>query len=115
MPEIQTVLQRFPFVRTGKVDDHGRAATQCGAAAGIKIVGGRRVADVEIKMRVCVDKTGEEQLAGNIYDLRAAAGKARSDCCDLLSVDEDVSGLTARGVDHGAAAKYFFHTRQLLL
>ena len=105
VPQVKAVLQSLAFVRAGKVDDHGRAAAQCGAAAGAEVVGGRCVADIQIKVCVRVDEAGEKQLAGNVDDLRIRAGKPRRDGGDLLAVNEDVGGLTAGCVDDGAAAK----------
>ena len=107
VPEVEAVLQRFALVRAGKVDDHGRAAAQRRTAAGIEI-------DIKVKMRVCIDKAGEEQLARNVDDLGIRAGQSRCNGDDFLALDENVCVLTAGGVDDGAAAENFFHTRQLL-
>ena len=63
---------------------------QRAARAGGKIIGRGRVADVEIKMRVRVDKAGEQELCRHIHDLCALAEKVFSDGGDLLAVDQKV-------------------------
>ena len=62
-------LQRLALVRAGEIDDHRRAAAQGAARAGVEIVGGRGIADVEVEMRMRVDEAGEKQLALHRDDL----------------------------------------------
>ena len=115
VPQVKTVLQRFALVRAGEVNDHGRAAAQRGASAGIKIVGRRGVAHVEVKVGMRVDETGEEQLAADIDKLGLGTGQRSADFYDLLAVDKEIGCLTAVRVYDGAALEKLFHKESQLL
>ena len=99
VPQVQAVLQALALVGTGKVDDHGGAAAKRCPAAGIKIVGGGGVADVQVKVSVGVDEAGKQQLAAAIDDLRVGAFQIFADLDDLFAADQKVC-------DPGAAACY---------
>ena len=105
VPQIQTKLQRLALVRAGEVDDHRRAAAQRGAPAGVEVVRCRCVADVQIKMCVRVNETGEEELPADINDLRVVAFDIRRDLHDRLVGDQNVCPLSAGGIDDDTALK----------
>jgi len=103
MPELQTVSETLALVRTGEIDDHRRTAANGAAAAGVEVIGCRGVADIQVKVRVRVDKTREQQLSGDICYLRVGTDEILSDRRDLLSVYEDVRGPRSAAADHCAA------------
>ena len=111
VPEIKTVGKRLALVRAGEVDDGGRAAADGAAGAGREIVGGGRIAHVEIEVRVRVDEAGEEVAAGNVRHLGAfcLGGGDVADLRDLLAVEQDVRAAGAAGRDDKAAPEQFFH------
>ena len=111
MPEGKAVGECLALVRAGKVDDSRRAAADGAARAGLEIVGGRRVAHVQIEMRVRVDEAGEEVAAGNIHRLGAArlfSGNVAGPR-NLLAADEHIRAAGAAGRDDEAASEQFFH------
>ena len=103
VPEIEAVAQRLTLVGAGKVDDHGRAAADGAARAGFKIVGRGGVADVEIKMRVGVDKAREEQLAADVHDGGPVRGQMFADLDDAFPVDQKIGDTGTGCGDDGAA------------
>ena len=103
VPEIEAVLQRLALVRAGEVDDEGRAAVDGAARAGVEVVGGGGVADVEVEVRVGVDETREEQLAGHVDDGCAVRGQVFADGEDLFALDQHVGRAGSGGGDDSAA------------
>ena len=103
VPEIEAVLQRLALVRAGEVDDHGRAAVDGAARAGVEVVGGGSAADVEVEVRVGVDETREEQLARHVDDGCAVRGQVFADGEDLFALDQHVGRAGSGGGDDGAA------------
>ena len=103
VPEIEAVLQRLALVRAGEVDDEGRAAVDGAARAGVEVVGGGGAADVEVEVRVGVDETREEQLAGHVDDGCAVRGQVFADGEDLFALDQHVGRAGSGGGDDGAA------------
>ena len=103
VPEIEAVAQRLTLVGAGKVDDHGRAAADGAARARFKIVGRGGVADVEIKMRVGVDKAREEQLAADVHDGGPVRGQMFADLDDGFPVDQKIGDTGTGCGDDGAA------------
>jgi hypothetical protein len=69
MPEIQSILQTFSLIRAGKINDGRGTATERSAAASVKIIRSGGIADVQIKMSMGVNKTGEEQATFYINDV----------------------------------------------
>ena len=90
MPEVKTIAQRLPLIRAGKVNDHCGAAANGAAGAGVKVVCCGCIADVQIKMRVCVDEAGEQQLAADIDDCGTVRGEIFPDCGNFLTADQYV-------------------------
>ena len=93
MPEVEAVLQRLALVRAGEIDDHRRAAAQGAARAGVEVVGGRGVADVEVEVRMRVDEAGEKQLALHRDDLGLCVCEILTDADDLLVLDQQIGDL----------------------
>ena len=73
------------------------------ARAGVEVVGGGGVADVEVEVRVGVDETREEQLAGHVDDGCAVRGQVFADGEDLFALDQHVGRAGSSGGDDGAA------------
>ena len=114
VPEIKPVTQRLALIRAGEVDDHRCAAVDGAARAGVKVVGGRGVADVEVKMRMRVDKAGEEQLAAHVDDLCAIHCQSFADSSDLLAVHQHIRNAGACRRDDRAALEQRFHDQIIL-
>ena len=108
------VYTQFGMIRAGEVDDHRRAAVDGAARAGVKVVGGRGVADVEVKMRMRVDKAGEEQLAAHVDDLCAVHCQSFADSSDLLAVHQHIRNAGACRRDDRAALEQRFHNQIIL-
>ena len=110
-PQLQTVLQRFPLVGAGEVDDGGGAATQRRTAAAFKIVGSGGIAHVQVKVGMGVDEAGQQQLAGHIYPFRVRGVDTGRDGDDLLAVHQYIGHRNSAAADHAAAGKESFHQK----
>ena len=103
------VYTQFGMIRAGEVDDHRRAAVDGAARAGVKVVGGRGVADVEVKMRMRVDKAGEQQHPGHVHHLRADGGNIAADIEDLLALHQNIRPAGPLAGDNGTALEQQSH------
>ena len=113
VPELQAVGERLALVGAGEIDDRGRSAVDGGETAAVKVVDGGRVRDVEVKVRVRVDKAGQKELARHVDGLRQRVGDAARDADDLLPVDEDIRALRPLAGDDGAALEELSHQDNL--
>ena len=109
MPQVKTVLQAFSLIRAGEVNDHSGAAAKGAAAAGIKIIGSGRVADIQVKVCMSVNKAGEEQLSADIYNLCVRITDMRCNLFNDFAVYKHVRKLSAVRVNYSTALKDFFH------
>ena len=113
VPELQAVGERLALVGAGEIDDRGRSAVDGGETAAVKVVDGGRVRDVEVKVRMRVDKAGQKELARHVDGLRQRVGDAARDADDLLPVDEDIRALRPLAGDDGAALEELSHQDNL--
>ena len=109
VPEVESVLQRLALVRAGEIDDHRRAAAQGAARAGVEVVGGRGIADVEVEVRMCVDEAGEEQLALHRDNCGLCVCEILTDADDLLVLDQQIGDLRTGGGNDRSALEQQFH------
>ena len=103
VPKIEAVLEALSLVRAGEIDDHRRAAANGAARAGVKVVRRRRIAHVEVKMRVCIDKTREQKLSRHVDHGRFRAQDMLRDPLDLLAVYQHVQLRRAAAGHHDTA------------
>ena len=96
-------MQTLALVGAGEVNDHRRAAADGAAGTGVKIIRCRRIADVQIKMRVRVNKAREQELSRHIDHIRLRAGNLRRNLFNFLAVNQHVADLRSAAGYHRAA------------
>ena len=109
VPQVQAVVERFALVGAGKVHNGGGAAPDGGLGAGVKIINGGGVAYVQVKVGVGIDKTGHEQLAGDINGPGQGVGEIAAHLEDLLIFYQHIGPAGAPAGDHGAVFEQIFH------
>ena len=80
----------------------------------IEVVRCDGVADLEVEVRVRVEKAGEQQPAADVDHLGLRAGKRLADGLDAFAVDEQIGFPAAGSADDHAAFQQLFHTNPLL-
>ena len=68
-PVVQSLIQRLSRIGSTEVHNGGCAACCLRLCPGIKIINGDRSGNMEIKMRMCINKPREYQFPRSIYDL----------------------------------------------
>ena len=113
VPEVQTVLQAFPLVGAGEVDDGGGAALQGRTAAGGEIVRRGGVADVQVKVGVGVDKAGEQETALHIHRPVCRREDEAAHLLHLFALDKNIGSFRPAAGDDGAALEQRTHIKHL--
>ena len=89
VPVVQGVGERLSLVLGRKVHHRRHAAGKSGLGTRLKIIGSHGVADLQIEMGMCVDKTGKDQFSVDV-DLLRVGGKMPADRYDLLTRDQHI-------------------------
>ena len=90
MPQIQRLLHGHAAVLRSKIQHARRAAEHRRARAGFEIVRRDRHAEVEIEVRVRVDKAREYEPAGRVERFVRSTGHARRDARDHAVFNQQI-------------------------
>ena len=117
VPERKTVGKRLTLFRTGEVDHRRRTAEDRCARTACKIICRGRSGNVQIEMRMRVDKAGKQVAALHINDTGVFAVFQHdvTDLDDPFAVEQHVGAAAGTAADNEAAAKDGPHIHHLAL
>ncbi len=111
VPDLERLGECLSLALDAEVDVRCRAAERRGRLPRLEVVDRRLAAPGHLEVRVRVDGSRQDVLAGRVDDLVRLNVERLADQGDALSVDEHVGDVVVSGGDHAAALDQHGHRR----